>query len=231
METKALQWTFVLDAQRVWFSIGSYPMSYVEFLGTVFSLSSVWLAGRGKILNWPLGILGSAFFGALFYQLRLYADCFEQIYYIGACLYGWSLWIRLGVQKESLKTAFSPLRDQFLGLSITLGLTIVFSWVLTQLHIWLPQLFPEPASLPYADGLTTVGSFYAMILMAKGRIECWIYWTCINIISIGLYAVKGVYFVSGLYGVYLILGILGLRRWQALKNQHEPKKSFDESHT
>jgi nicotinamide mononucleotide transporter len=219
METPALQWPLVLDAQQIWFSIGSYPMSYVEFLGTVLSLCSVWLAGRGKILNWPLGILGSVFFAALFYQLRLYADCLEQVYYLGASFYGWILWIKHGVHKNPLKPTFSSPGEQSLGLSITLGLSIVCSWILTQLHTWLPVLFPAPASLPYADGLTTVASFYAMILMAKGRTECWVYWIVINIISVVLYVVKGVYFVSGLYGIYLILGIIGLRRWQALKIQ------------
>jgi nicotinamide mononucleotide transporter len=56
-----------------------------------------------------------------------------------------------------------------------------------------------------------------MILMAKGRIECWIYWTVINVISIGLYVYKGVLFVAVLFGVYLVLAVMGFKNWQRLQ--------------
>lgn len=209
-------WTY-LKANQVFFQIGDYPMSSVEFFGTVLSLSSVWLAGRGKILNWPLGILGASLFGALFYQLQLYADFFEQIYYVGASFYGWWLWSFARGPEKNLNPRFSSLRTQLPWIAATVVLSAVCSWGLTKIHFWLPRLFPEPASLPYVDGLTTVASFVAMILMAQGRIECWIYWIVINIISIALYSVKGVYFIALLYGIYLILGFVGLQRWVKLK--------------
>ncbi|MFN7728166.1 MAG: nicotinamide mononucleotide transporter [Bdellovibrio sp.] len=52
-----------------------------------------------------------------------------------------------------------------------------------------------------------------MILMAHRRIECWIYWVIVNLISIWLYATKGVMLISLLYVLFLVLAIFGWRAW------------------
>ncbi len=67
-------------------------MSYIEFAGTVLYLWSVWLIAHRNILTWPVGIVAVALYLALFYQIRLYADALEQVYYLGASAYGWWNW-------------------------------------------------------------------------------------------------------------------------------------------
>ncbi|HYF61502.1 MAG TPA: nicotinamide riboside transporter PnuC, partial [Herpetosiphonaceae bacterium] len=81
------------------------------------------------------------------------------------------------------------------------------------LHIWLPDLFPEPASFAYLDALTTIMSFVATILMARKRIECWVYWIAVDVIGIGLYYAKDVKFIALLYVIFLALAIAGLFAW------------------
>ena len=65
-----------------------------------------------------------------------------------------------------------------------------------QVHTLLPALFPEAASFPYVDALTTIMSFTAMWLMAQKRIESWYYWIIVDMIGIWLYYVKEVRFIS-----------------------------------
>ncbi|MFZ2359660.1 MAG: nicotinamide mononucleotide transporter family protein [Anaerolineae bacterium] len=57
-------------------------MSYVELLGTILYLWSVWLIAHRRVLTWPVGIISVLLYMALFYQIRLYADALEQIYYL-----------------------------------------------------------------------------------------------------------------------------------------------------
>jgi len=191
-----------------------YPMSLFELIGTVASAYSVWLMGRLRITTWPVGIVGSALFAILFYQIRLYGDFIEQIYYVGANIYGWIVWSRPHARQNEITAFWSPPHVLALCAGGTLAASVIFGWFLSQFHILMPTLFQAPAELPYLDGFTTMGSFVAMVLMAQKRTESWIYWIVINIVSVGLYAVKDVFFIAILYGFYFVLALLGYRQWQ-----------------
>lgn len=57
-------------------------------------------------------------------------------------------------------------------------------------------------------------SFGAQILMARRRLECWPIWIAVDFIGVWLYWQKGTVFVSGLYGVFLVMAVLGLLSWR-----------------
>ena len=69
------------DVNNIAFTLLGYPISWLEFVGTIFNLVCVLLVARRHILNWPIGLVGVVLFGVLFYQINLYADVAEQIYY------------------------------------------------------------------------------------------------------------------------------------------------------
>jgi nicotinamide mononucleotide transporter len=96
---------------------------------------------------------------------------------------------------------------------------------MSRLHVLLPALFPEPASYPYVDALTTVMSFTAMLLMARQRIESWVYWIVVDVIGIWLYFVKDVRFVSLLYVILLILATKGLVSWLRVSVRGNPAET------
>lgn len=96
------------SVNRTLFTVLNYPMSYVEFFGTLFNLASVYLATRNRVGTWPVGLVGVALFLALFYQLRLYADTFEQVYYILTGFYGWWLWSRADREKDAREGQAKP---------------------------------------------------------------------------------------------------------------------------
>ncbi len=201
------------DINTIAFTLFDYHMSYLELVGTIFNLWSVWLVGRGKVSNWPIGLIGVVFFFVLFYQLRLYADTFEQVYYFFTGIYGWWHWSRPADQ-SAIKPRYSSHNDNLLALGITVVGTLVLAWIIGNIDQWLPQYFPEPASYVLIDSLTTVMSFTATILMAQRRIECWYYWITVDVIAIWLYAVKGTLLVALLYGIFLVLASNGWRLWR-----------------
>jgi nicotinamide mononucleotide transporter len=84
---------------------------------------------------------------------------------------------------------------------------------MSRAHLWQPNLLPEAAAFPYLDAVTTILSFSAMWLMARKRVESWLYWILVDIIGIGLYFTKGVKFVALLYVLLLGLAINGFRMW------------------
>lgn len=191
-----------------------YSMGLLELMGTFANGYSVWLMARLRIATWPVGIIGSVLFAVLFFEIRLYGDFIEQIYYVGASIYGWIIWWRRGAHQSPPAAMWSSRQVLLITLVATVLISLLFGYFLSQIHIWFPRFFEAPAEFPFIDGLTTMASFVAMILMANCRIEAWIYWIVINTISIGLYSAKSVYFITLLYGIYLILAFLGYKTWK-----------------
>lgn len=203
----------IFSVNNVMFTAFDYPMSWLEFFGTILNLASVFLVARRNILTWPVGIAAVILFAILFYQIRIYADFIEQIYYFFTCIYGWWIWKSGGEHTSGMQANWSSGRAMISWVVGVAAVSVLFSMIISRLHLWLPGLFPEAASYPELDSFTTVASFAAMLLMAHKRIECWIYWIVVDVIGVWLYFVKGVVFVSGLYGVFLVLASLGLLNW------------------
>lgn len=189
-----------------------YPMSYLELFGTIFYLWSVWLISQRNILTWPVGIVSVALYMALFYQIRLYADTLEQIYYLSISLYGWWRWNKLDTG-EVLNVKYSPLHQLKRTVILTIAFSLMIGALMSQVHLLFPTIFPEQASFPYLDALTTVMSITAMWLMTQQWVESWFYWIIVDIICIWLYFVKEVRLISLLYVILLFMAINGLVSW------------------
>jgi nicotinamide mononucleotide transporter len=223
-----------LDINAVFFTLLGYPMSYIEFFGTVFNIWCVWLAAKNRVLNWPIGIVGIVLYIFLFYQIRLYSDLFEQFYFLVMSFYGWWMWTRLdpeqaGGKNEKLKIKRNTKAVNIAYVAIILAGTFVMGHVMKNINLYLPAYFPEPASFPYLDAFTTVMSFAATILMARKKVECWYLWILVDVIGIWLYWQKGVKFIALEYVLFLVLATKGMLGWlkdlrknnPALKKIHE----------
>ncbi len=217
-----------LNINTTFFTVLGYPMSYLEFFGTLLNLWSVWLVARNNILTWPIGIVAVILFGILFYQIQLYSDFMEQVYFIGSGFYGWWAWIYLRRKKKGKKSEGAKLRVSrtstknivICGAIIAAG-TISMGYLMGHIHEYLPSLFTEPASYPYLDAFTTVMSFVAMILMAHKKVECWYLWIAVDVIGIWLYFVKDVRFIAFLYCIFLAIATKGLFNWRNVMKKQE----------
>ena len=203
-----------LSIDNIAFTVIGYPMSYVEFIGTTLYLWSVWLISRRNILTWPVGIASVLLYMALFYQIRLYSDTIEQIYYLVASVYGWWIWKKSPKDNGQITDVnFSNTKNIMLWIIMTAIITLITGFMMSRIHVLLPAFFPDVASFPYLDALTTIMSFSAMWLMARKKTESWIYWIIVDVIGIWLYYVKDVKFLSLLYIILLIMAFNGFRLW------------------
>jgi nicotinamide mononucleotide transporter len=199
-------------------------MSYIEFFGTILNILCVWLVARNNILTWPIGIVAVVLFAFLFYQIQLYSDFFEQIYFIITGFYGWWVWIKLREKKKQNNVNESKItRLTLLGkiktvVIVILG-TVAMGYFMSNIHNYFPSLFPIPASFPYLDAFTTIMSFTAQLLMAHKKIENWYLWIVVDVIGIGLYYVKGVVFVAILYMIFLGIATKGYFNWRRYGNE------------
>lgn len=207
----------IFDIKNIFFTVLGYPMSYVEFIGTIFNLWCVWLAAKAKISTWPIGIVGIVFYIFLFYQIQFYSDLIEQFYFLVMSFYGWWTWAKIkseGEKKEkSQGIKFNTKRNNI----ITLIILVVGSFALTELTTHLnslfPSLFPLPASYPFLDAFTTVMSFVATVLLARKIVESWYLWILVDVIGVWLYYVRGVKFIALEYLIFLVMATYGMLDW------------------
>jgi nicotinamide mononucleotide transporter len=199
------------------FTVLGYPLSYLELVGTLLNIVSVWLIAKNKVLTWPIGNIAAVLFGILFFQIQLYADFFEQIYFLVTGFYGWYMWVQIkkGIRKQAQEDVptWGNAREHWITGAVVVVGTAVLGYLMANIHLIAPSVFVEPASFPYLDSFTTILSFTATVLMIYRRISCWTLWILVDIIGIWLYFQKGVVFISLLYVIFLVLATSGLINW------------------
>jgi nicotinamide mononucleotide transporter len=203
----------LLNVNTVFLNVGSYPLSWIEFVGTILYFASVFLISRKNRLTWPVGIVSVILYGILFYQIQLYSDMMEQVYYLVISVIGWIAWNKKKASSNSIPSSWGSLRVIAAGVTVTAVATAILTCCVSRFHIWMPELFPVPASFPFLDAFTTVMSFVAMYLTTIRKNEGWIYWIVVDLIGIGLYWVKDVKFISFQYIFLLGMAIYGLLFW------------------
>ncbi len=217
-----------LDVNTVFFTVWNYPMSYLEFFGTVANIWCVWLTAKNKVASWPVGLVGIILYFFLFHQIRLYSDMFEQVYFFFISFWGWWLWTHPRRKEESdgqngLKVTAGTWRGNAAAAAVTLTGSLALGALMSRIHLLLPRFFPAPADYPYWDAFTTVMSFTATALLARRRIENWLLWLTVDAIGVWLYWIKGVKFISLEYLLFFGLAANGLREWLGIINADRKK--------
>ena len=210
---------FLFDVNSIMWNIPwfNYPMSWCEFLGTVFGLWCVWLTAKEKILSWPIGLVNVIFFLFVFWQVRLYSDVLLQIYFFGTGLYGWWKWQNPNPLEArtvaEMKVTMNSGKVNFQMFGLILLLTALLGYFMDHANVLMPSVFPEQASYPYWDASTSIMSLFAQWLLTKKRLESWMLWVTADLIDMNLYHLKGVQLISIEYVIFLFIAIYGLVSW------------------
>ncbi len=184
-----------------------FEMAWLEFIGLVSGVLCVWLLIRQNIWTFPIGLVYALVSVAVFTQQRLYADVLLSGYYVAMNGYGWYYWLYGGQRTRADDLPVSRIAPRAL-LTLT-GLTVAATLVMGYLFDTRTD-----ADLAYWDSLTTCMSFAAMWMTARKYLENWVVWLVVDVIATVIYLIKGIEFYAVLYGVYLIMAVLGWRAWQ-----------------
>jgi len=181
-------------------------MSLLEFLAFIVSVLGVWLTTARSLWNFPFSLLSVALYGVIFYQVKLYADMALQVIFAATLLYGLRQWLRgRSDSGELLVTRVSRVEVAVsIGIGCAAALTLGY---LLHAH--------TDASLPWIDSMLLSGSLVASIWAARRNIENWWLWIVVDVLYVGVYVVKHLYLTAVLYAAFVLLAVLGLRRWQA----------------
>ncbi len=117
------------------------------------------------------------------YESKLYADILLHLYYLVMSIYGWFYW-RYGQQKEAAPISWSTPAEHFKAIGIVTGCFALMLW-------WLK--YHTNSDVPVWDAAVSAFAWAGMWLMAKRKMENWIYLNISNILAIPLLLYKDLY--------------------------------------
>ena len=188
------------------FTLWGSPVTWLEIVAFVLALAMVWANLRVNPVAWPLAILSSLSYALLFADSKLYGEASLQFVFIALALWGWWQWLR-GVQSDGARLQVRRLsaRARWRVLAATLA-----AWPL--LGLLLARA--TDSDVPYFDALPTVASISGQILLGRKLVENWPVWLAVNVISVFLFAHKGLWLTVLLYALFAALSVVGWRAWQ-----------------
>jgi nicotinamide mononucleotide transporter len=183
----------------------------LEIIAVIFGLLSVWYSKNNNILVFPTGMISTAIFIYLLYKSVLLGDMMINAYYFLMSIYGWFIWTR---KENNSVTPISRVtnNEKKIGIIIFLS-SLVFVYLI---YVYFDKWGTITS---YVDNVTTAIFFVGMWLMAKRKIENWIFWIVGDVISVPLYFYKGLTFTSLQYFIFTFIAIAGYYSWKKILNK------------
>jgi nicotinamide mononucleotide transporter len=196
-------------------------MSGAEIVGTLTAFASVVLTLRARVASWPVGIVSCVAFLVLFYDIKLYADAGLQVFFIITGFWGWRVWLKGGEGLSPAPVGILLARDRIRVLALAMVSIVLCGWLF--------QSYTD-AHIPYWDSAIAGLSVTAQVLLARKKLENWLVWIVVDVLSIGVYFYKKIYLTSLLYVFFLVLATRGYFEWRnILKSQNRMPEALPSS--
>ena len=185
----------------------------LEAVAFFFGIASVVFAKKENILVYPTGLVATIITVYLMFKAEYFGDMPMNFYYSVMSLYGWWNWSRKMENYYVVPISKTTLKEKLIGLAM-FTLTVMLTYFV-YFH------FKEQIKIVnYVDVFTSGIFFTAMWYMANKKIENWFLWIFANIITIPLYAYKGLGMLSLQYFIFTILAIQGHKSWKKILHRN-----------
>ena len=163
-------------------------------------------------------MISTSIFVYLLFTWSLLGDMIINAYYFIMSSYGWYYWSKREDQ-VIVHPITSTTQKEFKTALLLFGASLFFIF-------WVYQVFDKWKDwTAYVDTLTTAIFFVGMGLMARRKLEHWLFWIVGDIISIPLYFYKGLTLTSLQYVIFTFIAIYGYRSWKKILDKTLPISS------
>ena len=191
------------------FSLLGAPVTWLELIAFVLALWMVFANMRVQLIAWPLAITSSLAYMVLFAHSKLYGEAGLQVLFVLVAGWGWWQW-KFGRQADGQALRVRRI-DPRTGLVVATA--ALAAWPLLGLAL---RRFTD-TDVPFFDALPTAASVAGQWLLGRKYIENWAVWFGVNIVSVALFAYKGLWLTVVLYALFALLSIIGWRAWNRLR--------------
>lgn len=187
------------------FTLWGSPVSWLEIVAFVLALAMVVFNIRVNPLGWPLAIASSLLYFALFWNSRLYGDASLQVVFAVVAGWGWWQWLR-GTQADGAALRVRAL--SWPGRAAALA-AVALAW--PAIGLFLDRY--TDTDVPWWDAFPTAASLVGQWLLGRKYVENWPTWVVVNVVSVGLFAYKGLWLTVVLYTLFVAMSFAGWRAW------------------
>ena len=189
---------------------GILQTTSLEFVAVILGIVSVWLSKIENIWVYPTGLVNTIIYVYLSIKSHLLGEASVNVYFTVLSIYGWILWAKKDNKNNKVYTIKHSTYREWMNQLLFFVTMFVILYLLLG---YLKAKNIAPGTLPLADAFASASSYTGMLLMARKKVESWIWWIITNITAIPLYFVKGYVFTSFQYVVFLIIAVMGLIEW------------------
>lgn len=183
-----------------------FHLTWLEIIGTLFGVTQVLLAKKNNLNNYLFGIVSILVGIWVHYKSILYADILLDFYYLTMSIYGYFFW-KFGKKHRPAPISYSTKSDFLKSIAIVIACFGLMAY-------WLSA--HTNSDVPIWDAALASFAWAGMWLMAKRKMENWIFLNISNLIAIPLLIYKELYVYSGLTVFLFIIGVLGYLEWQKI---------------
>jgi nicotinamide mononucleotide transporter len=187
--------------------------SLIEWLAVGFGVSEVLLAKKNNIWLYPTGIISILLSMFLLLNVKLYAETLLSIYYLVMSVYGWVIWKKKKQDGES-QVSWSSNNE----LTIAVLISVIGFGVL-----YLVLEHYTDSDVPLFDAFVSSTAWAGMWLLAKRKIENWIFLNISNIVAIQLLFHKKLPLMACLTTFLFTVAIFGFLDWKKIINKSRLK--------
>jgi nicotinamide mononucleotide transporter len=180
--------------------------SFLEWIAVTFGVAEVLLARKNKVWLYPVGIVSILTSSFLLLETKLYAETALNTYYLVMSIYGWAIW-KAKKQSGALKITKSN-KIEFI---ITLAIAIL-GWAFLYLIL---KNFTD-SDVPIMDSFVSSTAWAGMWLLAKRKLENWIWLNISNLVAIPLLFHKNLIMFALLTIFLFIIAIFGYFDWKKI---------------
>ena len=173
----------------------------LEIIAVIFGFLSVWFSKQNKIWVFPTGIISTLIFVYLLLKWELLGDMMINGYYFIMSIYGWYIWTRKVDATHVTPISKTTVKEKKIAVILFIAALLFVFIVYKSFDKWTSWV-------AYVDTITTAIFFVGMWLMAKRKIENWLFWIVGDLISVPLYLYKGFTFTSFQYFGFTLLQFL-----------------------
>jgi len=177
--------------------------SWIEVAGSALALIYLALAIKQRRSCWYAAFLSSGLYVWVMFDARLYMDSLLNAYYAAMAVYGFWQW-REGRDGGGLSVTHWRALRHVAGCAGVLILSLVTAFFLRRF---------TAAAWPFVDSMVTWASVFATFLASRKVYENWHWWLVIDSIELCVFYNRRLYLTMLLFGVYLVLIVVGMRAW------------------
>ncbi len=181
-------------------------MDIWEAIGAGTSLLGIYLGARRSVLTWPVGMIGIALYGWIFFDAKLYSDMLLQAVFAGSQVYGWANWKRNVQADDKVRVGTASPNELLFGVAgAAIGAVMLGAFMAAK----------TDAAAPWLDASLTCLSLTGQLWTARRLIQSWYLWLAVDLVYVGLFIAKDLRITAGLYGCFVILCFYGIKVWRS----------------